>query len=94
MLANKNLAGIFNLCTAKARSFNELAHAVLKSLDKKPILEYFDMPDAVKANYQYFTQADNMKLIQAGYKNSFWELEAAVEDYINAYLVKDDPYCR
>jgi ADP-L-glycero-D-manno-heptose 6-epimerase len=94
ILKNKNIAGIFNLGTGKARSFNDLATATLTALDKKPIIEYFDMPCEIRNKYQYFTESNNSKLIASGYKKGFIELEDAVSDYIKNYLLNDDPYYR
>jgi len=92
ILNNDNIYGIFNLGTGKARSFNDLAKATLKALDKKTKIEYFDMPLEIRDKYQYFTESDNRKLIAAGYTEGFMELEDAIEDYVTNYLLSDNPY--
>ena len=86
-MSNKNLSGIFNLGTGKARSFNDLAVSVLKALDKKVVVEYFDMPDEMKDKYQYFTEADDKKLLSVGYNGGFTQLEDAVKDYVKNHLM-------
>jgi ADP-L-glycero-D-manno-heptose 6-epimerase len=91
-MSNKNISGIFNLGTGKARSFNDLAASMLKALDKKVVIEYFDMPDEIRDKYQYFTEADDKRLLNAGYTGGFTDLEAAVTDYVQNYLLKPDPY--
>jgi ADP-L-glycero-D-manno-heptose 6-epimerase len=89
---NKKLKGIFNVGTGKASSFNDLGKALLKSLDKEPIIEYFDMPENIVSTYQNFTQADLTKLRKAGYKEDFYSLENAIYDYVNNYLEKNKTY--
>jgi len=91
-MQNKNINGIFNVGTGKARSFNELGAALLTSLNKKVRIEYFDMPDEIKPNYQYFTEADMTKLRSVGYKHEFTSLENAITDYVQNYLIKPNQY--
>lgn len=76
-------AGIFNLGTGMARSWNDLADAMFSALTKKPRIEYIDMPEAMRSKYQYFTEAGMSKLRNAGYKREFTPLETAVKDYVN-----------
>ena len=91
-MSNKNVSGIFNLGTGKARSFNDLAVSVLKALDKKVVVEYFDMPEEMRDKYQYFTEADDKKLLSAGYTGGFTPLEDAVTDYVKNYLMTPNQY--
>ena len=91
-MKNMNINGIFNVGAGQARSFNDLAVSVLTSLGKKPIIEYFDMPDEIKNKYQYFTEADVSKLVNAGYKDGFTSLEDSVKDYVQNYLQKECSY--
>lgn len=89
---NEKISGIYNVGTGRARSFNELGHCILKSLNKKPIIEYFDMPEELKDKYQYITEADLTKLRAVGYKDEFMSLEDSVNDYISNYLLKSCHY--
>jgi len=50
-------SGIYNLGTGAARSFVELGNAVFAALAKTPKFDWIDMPDNLKNQYQYFTQA-------------------------------------
>src|SRR5262249_32114466 len=50
------VSGIFNVGTAKARSFRDLALAMFTALGKAANIEYIDMPEAIRDKYQYFTQ--------------------------------------
>jgi ADP-L-glycero-D-manno-heptose 6-epimerase len=87
-LDNKEVNGIYNLGAGVARTWNNLAKAVFSSMDKSPNIEYIEMPDSVRNQYQYFTEADITKLRSAGYKKQITSLEDAVKDYVQNYLKK------
>lgn len=82
LLEKPTTGGLYNLGTGHAQSWNELARALFLALDKKPQIEYFDMPETLREKYQYFTQADISKLKAAGYKKAFMDLKAGVADYV------------
>jgi ADP-L-glycero-D-manno-heptose 6-epimerase len=88
-LDNPNLAGIYNIGTGKARTWNDLVKAVFAALGKKQKIEYIEMPESIRNQYQYFTQAEMSKLNKAGYDKQTIPLEKAIEDYIQSYLLKD-----
>lgn len=85
-LQNKNISGIFNVGTGKARTFLDLANSVFNALNKNPIIEFIQMPKDIRNKYQYFTQANMNKLWSVGYKYPFYELEEGVNDYVTNYL--------
>lgn len=88
------LSGIYNLGTGEARTFEDLAKATFAALNKKPNIHYIDMPENLRAQYQYFTQANMSKLNKALPKFKFMKLEAAVKDYVQEHLNTDSPYLR
>lgn len=90
--ANPSVNGIFNLGSGKARSFLDLAHAVFQALDMAPNIEFIDTPQAIRARYQYFTQAEMSRLRQVGYDLPFTTLEEGVARYVGDYLNTADPY--
>ncbi|MHC4759508.1 MAG: ADP-glyceromanno-heptose 6-epimerase, partial [Planctomycetota bacterium] len=51
-LDNPNLAGIYNIGTGKARTWNDLVKAVFAALDKKQKIEYIEMPESIRNQYQ------------------------------------------
>ncbi len=51
------VSGIFNVGTGKAESFRDMIGAMFKALGRPANIEYIDMPDAIRGQYQYFTQA-------------------------------------
>ncbi|PPD56409.1 MAG: ADP-glyceromanno-heptose 6-epimerase [Methylotenera sp.] len=85
--------GIYNIGTGKARSFKDLASAVMHSMDKTPHIDFIDMPEDLQGKYQYFTQANVAKLRAAGYTKPFTSLEDGVKDYVQNYLLSEDKYC-
>jgi ADP-L-glycero-D-manno-heptose 6-epimerase len=50
------------------------------------------MPEEIRPNYQYFTQAQMAKLTEAGYQDAFHSLEQGVADYVLQYLTQSDIY--
>jgi len=87
---NKNINGLFNVGTGKARSWNDLVNAVFAAMNKPANIEYIDMPASIRGQYQYFTQADISKIRKAGYTKETFELEDAIKDYVQNYLEKGE----
>lgn len=75
--AKQPIQGVFNAGTGKARSFNDLANAVLATLGHGHI-EYIPFPAELTGKYQNFTQADPANLRAAGFQQPFTELEDGV----------------
>ncbi|MEO7984415.1 MAG: ADP-glyceromanno-heptose 6-epimerase [Bacteroidota bacterium] len=92
LLKNYIPAGLYNLGTGKARTFEDLVKATFAAIGKEPVIEYIDMPLDIRDKYQYFTEADMNKLRDAGYTENFYSLEEGVEDYVKKYLLKKEYY--
>jgi ADP-L-glycero-D-manno-heptose 6-epimerase len=92
ILNNKKAKGILNLGTGKARTWNSLANSVFSALDLEPYIEYIDMPEELKDQYQNFTQADIKKLEETGFSVEFSSLEDSINDYVRNYLTKSWKY--
>jgi len=88
LLDNPSVNGIFNCGTGQARSFLDLANACFAALDAPPRIEFVDTPEAIRPNYQYFTQAAMARLRAAGYAQPFTSLEDGVRRYIRDHLAK------
>lgn len=84
-----NKCGIFNVGSGDAYTWNQLAFAIFKAMNLEPRIEYVDMPDNIKNQYQYFSCADISKLRNAGYDKPITSLENAVADYVQNYLSKN-----
>jgi ADP-L-glycero-D-manno-heptose 6-epimerase len=81
-IQNPDKKGIFNVGTGDAHTWNELAAALFKALGRTLEIEYIDMPENIKGQYQYFTQADLSKLRKAGCDYQFTDISDAVKDYV------------
>jgi ADP-L-glycero-D-manno-heptose 6-epimerase len=84
--------GLFNVGTGKARSFADLARAIFETMDQAQNIQYVPTPEAIRARYQYFTEARMERLRGAGYEDPFTSLEAGVGRYLRDHLMTDDPY--
>ncbi len=84
---NPRAAGIFNIGSGRAHTWNELARAIFSALAREPRIEYIEMPAAIRDKYQYFTQAKIEKLRSAGYARPITPLAEAVRDYLQDYLL-------
>lgn len=78
--------GLFNLGSGKPHSWLELVSHVFRAMDIEPSVEFIEMPDALREQYQYFTCADLTKLRAAGYHRPWTSLEEAIRDYVQNYL--------
>jgi len=84
--------GIFNVGTGKAESFRDMIGAMFDALRQPLSIEYIDMPEAIRGQYQYFTEARIERLRRAGYNAGFMPLRAAVTQYVTGYLNREDRY--
>lgn len=91
-LKNREVNGIFNLGTGKARSWNDLAKAVFSAMGREPNIEYIEMPETIKPKYQYFTEAKMEKFYSSGCPVRFRSLEDGIKDYVINYLQQEDRY--
>ena len=82
-------SGLFNVGSGEASTWNSLARAAFSALDRKPNIQYIDMPEQLRGKYQYHTQADLTSIRNAGYAKPITPLADAVTDYIQNYLVTD-----
>lgn len=92
LLDNPGASGVFNLGTGQARSFVDLMHAIGAALGKPVNIEFVDMPESIRPNYQYFTEARMGKLRAAGCTTPFHTLDEGVADYVKGYLAHADAF--
>ena len=85
-------SGIYNLGSGKARPFLDLAKNTFKSMDVPENISFIDTPIDIRDKYQYFTEADMNKMLEAGYKGGFHTLEEGVKDYVQNYLIGEKYY--
>jgi ADP-L-glycero-D-manno-heptose 6-epimerase len=92
LMEHREVSGVFNLGTGQARSFVDLMQAIGTALGKPVNIEFVDMPESIRPNYQYFTEAKMAKLKSAGYPHAGHSLEQGVADYVGRYLTQADVY--
>ncbi len=81
-LGHPEAAGIFNVGTGRAQSFNDVANAVIRWHGKGKI-RYVPFPDHLQGAYQSFTQADLTQLRQSGCDVEFRPVEDGVKNYLD-----------
>ncbi len=86
LMEKKPKNGIYNMGFGQARTWNALANAVFAALNKPSRIEYMDMPENLRGQYQYFTEANMKKWLAAGMSAPKWSLEKGVQDYVQNYL--------
>lgn len=86
MMQNRPSGNIFNLGTGKARTFLDLGKAVFSAMEKEPQISFIDIPEDIRASYQYYTESDMSRLKKAGYVDDFQSLESGVDNYVKNYL--------
>ncbi len=84
--------GIFNVGTGQAESFRDMIAAMFKAMGRAPNIQYIDMPENIRGQYQYFTQSSIENLRRAGYNAGFTALDKAVGQYVTGYLDQADKY--
>jgi ADP-L-glycero-D-manno-heptose 6-epimerase len=85
---NPRLSGLFNIGTGEPRTWNDLVIAVFVAMGRKPNIEYIEMPESIRHQYQYYTCAEIAKLHHAGYHKKTTPLEDTIKDYVQNYLQK------
>lgn len=89
LAATPKANGLFNIGSGQARTWIDLSNAVFAALKQKPVIKFIEMPEQIRDKYQYFTQANLLRLRGAGYAAPVTTLENAVFDYVRKYLIPD-----
>ena len=92
MVENPSVKGLFNVGTGHATSYNVVAQSIAQCMGIEPVIDYIDMPDSVRNQYQYFTEADLTKLRSIGYDTPFVSVPDGVDKYVKGFLAHDDIY--
>ena len=82
-------AGLYNIGSGEAHTWLDLAGALFTAMGCEPEIEFIEMPEAMRARYQYYTCADISRLRGTGYDAPVTPLDAAVADYVKGYLEPD-----
>ena len=92
LLDNPQVGGIFNLGTGEARAFKDLIGTLYDACGQPRRIDYVDMPETLRAKYQYYTRAEMGRLRAGGYNRPFTPIEDGVKDYVTRYLSQADPH--
>ncbi len=97
LLDQREVSGIFNCGTGRAQSFNEVAAAVINTVNgtrlpaaalaEKGLIKYVPFPPQLAGKYQSYTQADLARLRGAGCDTAFRAVDEGVAAYVRE-LVK------
>lgn len=85
---NRKVSGIFNAGTGCARTFWDLGIAVFNAMGISPSIEFIDMPDRLRNQYQYFTEA-KMDVFLSHFPFNFTALEVGVSSYVSQLIAED-----
>ena len=89
-LEHPDLNGLFNCGTGQARTWLDLVRSVYFALDRTPKIEFIEMPEPLRSKYQYFTEADMIKLRATGCPGPRTSLEEGIRDYVQNYLEAEE----
>ena len=92
LLDHPEVSGLYNLGTGAARTFLDVVRTLGAALGRETAIGWVDTPAEIRDQYQYFTQAETVRLRAAGYREPFLSLEEGVDDYVRGYLATEDPY--
>ena len=92
LLDTPAVSGLFNCGTGTARTYLDLAHAVCDAAGRPRAVEFVPMPDALRGQYQSFTEASPDRLRAAGYAGQFTPLEDGIRRYVQHHLRAPSPY--
>jgi ADP-L-glycero-D-manno-heptose 6-epimerase len=92
LMESPRISGLFNVGTGKARSFREMIEAMFAAMGRPAKIDYIDMPESIRGQYQYFTESQVGRLRAAGYNAGFTSLEDAVRRYVTDFLDRQDRY--
>lgn len=92
IIKHPTISGIYNVGSGTPRTFNDVANIISSVLKKKCTIEYVEMPEGLKEQYQYHTQANISKLRSVGYNLPMTSLEDGISFYIKDFLNTYDRY--
>ena len=82
-------AGLYNLGSGAGEHLADPRRGDLRALGREPKVEFIDMPETLRAKYQYFTQADISKLRATGYDRPVTPLPTPSPTTSRNYLVPE-----
>ncbi|OQW50514.1 MAG: ADP-glyceromanno-heptose 6-epimerase [Proteobacteria bacterium SG_bin7] len=90
MKQKKIPSGIYNLGFGTARTWLDLAGNVFQNMNREMDINWIEMPENIRKQYQYFTEAKMTKMWNAKMSKPKWSLEDGIKDYLQNYLLKNE----
>lgn len=85
---DNEIGGLFNIGTGKTGTWNHVANAIFKAIDKPEKINYIDIPKDLIGKYQNYTRADMSKTAGILGQNALNDtLENSIIDYVKNYLL-------
>ena len=84
--------GIYNMGFGKARRWLDLTNSLFSSLGRTPQIDWIEVPENIRNQYQYFTEAKMERFKSLGLSPVKWSLEDGVADYVKNYLTQKNTY--
>jgi len=88
-VAQSSLAGLVNIGSGEAHTWLDLVRPIFRALGAPERIEFIDMPEKLRAKYQYSTCAETATLRASGYSRKDVPLDEAVTDYVKNYLLPE-----
>jgi ADP-L-glycero-D-manno-heptose 6-epimerase len=89
LAAHPAAGGLYNVGSGRASTWLELIRPVFSALGREERIEFVEMPEVLRAKYQYSTCASIERLRDLGYTNELTPLAEAVREYVAGYLAFD-----
>jgi ADP-L-glycero-D-manno-heptose 6-epimerase len=84
-------SGIYNMGYGKARTWLDLAKGVFAGMSRPLKINWIEVPENIRHQYQYFTEAKMDRLLGQKLSEPQWPLEKGVQDYVQNHLLQKDP---
>ena len=78
--------GLFNVGSGVSHTWIDVTNVIFSVLERQSQIEFIEMPESIRRQYQYVTIADISKIRLSGYSHSITLFENAVREYITCYL--------
>lgn len=88
-LATRSAFGLYNVGSGESHTWLELVGAVFNALSRPVRIQFIDMPESIRNQYQYDTRAALDRLRASGYNDPVTPLAAAIHEYVQEYLLPD-----
>ena len=86
LMSSNAQSGIYNMGYGQSRTWVDLATSVFKAMQKPVQIDFIDMPESLKNQYQYYTEARMNKWRGQNLSEPRWSLELGIQDYVQNHL--------